>query len=248
MLQEEVDIGYNIFEAKQLGQRKDGNFVTRVINFIMRFSESRGEINQIDRLVTNADNGHEIDEIVLYDGYLEQANCQNKRHRFLDSGLVEFTVSRYVDGGPYDEMDVRSYFPIDGQGKIHRLCSARRFPMTEFIRLDSTDFQGCFILNIQDTVHTRNPKNAIRRQYLTSENLTYMLMEIYADDGMYPTLNTYRDTFSKKDWNLYMDADESLLPAMERHNVRVIQRQLERMKGREKEFTKEEIFEISLAG
>jgi len=48
--------------------------------------------------------------------------------------------------------------------------------------------------------------------------------------------------------NLYMKVDESLLPVREVHNLNVIKRQLERMQGRENDFIKEEIFDISYAG
>lgn len=248
MIDEEVDFGMDVFEAKQLNREKNNGVVARIVNFMQRFSESRGEIQQEDRLITNGSDGKMLNNVLLFEGYMQNRNCQNKSYRFLDSGLLETKVSLDTKGGPYDEMDVRSYYKIDKKGKINKLSSARRFPMTDFIWLDSSDFYGCFVRIIRDTSSKDHLDKGRRLAHLTTQDLTYMMMEIYADHGMIPPLEAYKDTFTRLGMNVYMKADETLLPAREVYNLNVIKRQLERMKGRENDFIKEEIFEIIYAG
>jgi len=248
MMDEEVDFGMDVFETKQLKREKNNGFVARIVNFMQRFSESRGEIQQEDRLITNGLDGKVLNNVLLFEGYLEYKNCMNKSYRFLDSGLVESKVSMSAKGATYDEMDVRTYYKIDKSGKIKKLSSARRFPMTDFIWIDSSDFYGCFVRIIRDTTKKEIPEKGRRFSHLTTQDLTFMMMEIYADHGMIPPLEAYKDTFTRLGMNLYMKVDESLLPVREVHNLNVIKRQLERMQGRENDFIKEEIFDISYAG
>ncbi len=121
----------------------------------------------------------------------------------------------YESFGPEENMIEQnihyfSYFSFDGK-KLKRLDSKRRFPFTQFIKIDSSYFKGEFdLLLIEDEVL----KDGGKSSFLSRSTLEYMRDDILVDynfivmdsvraerfkfeDRYNPTISSYEEVYSK---------------------------------------------------
>jgi hypothetical protein len=153
--------------------------------------------------------------------------------RLYSSGSVVFTVidsllevKSLPDGGYFEgeeweaNIPQYSYFRIDDGVKAKRLKSVRNFPMTEFVKLDSSYLSGVFSYYNPETEKTEDT------EFLSLNTITYMRNEILASYGQRFINKDGYNEFPHYEKVEEKPADEvlKLLSDIDAHNVRFLER------------------------
>jgi hypothetical protein len=138
--------------------------------------------------------------------------------------LNEFSTD--VEEGFRGELNANSYFyyGLSPSGKVTPLTSDRRFPQTQFVRLDSTYLKGDFYVLNSETRDTE------RTAYLSTYTLEYMMNELLAANGYrFPDVeNVQRFVFERWYVPKYTELAEceAQMNAIDRHNLDFLRRML----------------------
>lgn len=138
--------------------------------------------------------------------------------------LNEFSTD--VEEGFQGELNSNRYFyySLSPSGKLSPLTSDRRFPQTQFVKLDSSYLKGDFYVLNSETGDTE------RAAYLSSYTLTYMMNELLAANGyrFSDVENVQRFVFER--WYVPKFTDlaecEAQMNAIDRHNLEFLRRML----------------------
>lgn len=239
MMDGEVDIGFDLYKSKNTLTTTQVSILTRIVEFMYRFTGSRGEIVHNEHLISSDMNGKQLDFEVLHEGTLDYMNCSNKVFRFIDSSLLEVCISQTSNYSAYTEKDNYHYYKIHADGHIEKLSSNRLFQFTEFVKMDSSYFQACLYRQLNDSDYAYPGKGILKSHY-DQNDLNWMLAEIYADNRMEIPIKQWNDTFSQFRWYKPRGpVEEEKLSETDRHNANLIRTRLGQMKENEQFWTNE---------
>jgi hypothetical protein len=154
-------------------------------------------------------------------GGLSYNLCRVSAVRPVGDSLYEFTTSSEVDQPMLkDSLDVVPYYHYlhIQNGKLLALPGSRVFGFTQYVKLDDSYLQGCFVVNGKKVDH------------VTNEMLQYMKNEIYASYGYQFKTKAWNDIFSERFYQSIGDkknatVDDSLT-VIDKYNIAWINQKL----------------------
>jgi hypothetical protein len=160
--------------------------------------------------------------------------------RSIDSTTLEVITPQDYWFGEYDiaeesNLSEHHYFAIEASGVVTELKSARHFPETEFVRLDSTYLSGTF------QVYDAQLNDTKEKSFLSKRTITYMRDEILAMHGMIFSESEKREKFEELFQEKYEPRYNSIeefrdqLSDIDKHNLEFLNRILDKMVDDESE-------------
>ena len=226
--------GSEYYKVNFNGYKADGNnwFETAVYSIVDNYLGGRSGLYQSkDILVIDK----KSNKITTYDAqaYFPARDgggefsgfCNDNVLRQLNDTLYELKATTIVgekhNGVMVDEVPRYNYLHMV-KGKLEAIASNRLFGFTEFVKMDDTYLDGCYVLNGKSTDH------------ITPELLEYMKNEIYASYGFrFKTAKWAREfeyEFGYEDKDKHASVDDSLTD-IDKYNINWITQKLKGVKG-----------------
>lgn len=190
-----------------------------------------------ERYLEGREEFYDFSKITFTNGSQDTLAVKNLRAksvtlRRISEGLLEIKGENDYGGfedEPFPDGNIPyySYYSITGPDSIAELTSNRRFPQTQYVKLDSSYLSGPFRIYDRETGEERITT------FLSQEALTYMRDEILASNGYrFPEIEK-KQQFVYNPWYtpLYTDLEECLskMSPTDRHNVDYLNGVLARM-------------------
>lgn len=210
------------------------SFGTRIISVLLAIYDESFNVRDIEAeqvdMVVFRDN-EEITRQTIDTG---MRRGKHEDYRYINDSLVEAKVENEVDDyGNRDQVNPYKYYQIARDGKVTSLSCNRTFGFTKFAFIDSSYFEGRFILPMtateKDEFAKRHPLASERcsgnwiTEHLSIEDLDIMRNEIFATYGFRFKTAQWQEYFSTKSWyHACHDDVNHLLSERDKHNIQVI--------------------------
>ncbi len=228
-------------EIKQ--QHQIGSISTFLISFYKEGISGRSYQKERTSVITQDIKGNIIaGKLLLKNNYGSDVGCVVPTAvRFISDSLLEVKDYKYTSDhfdenldsikfySKFSKMAFHRYYSIASNGKIFRLESNRIHEFTKYTIVDNSYFDVCDLLENSEMIR------------MDSEDLDFMIQEIYADYGLIFTDKKWADYFATQTWYKprYNNVD-SLLTIIDKQNLIFIKKKkvemgLQELKQLEKE-------------
>lgn len=232
-----------------------GGINALLTTFHEAFMSARDYQNESKDVVTVDENMNVVDVLPI-EVNLEQNICSyDVTFQFVENNVLEVRQAGRTNYKTYDwGMTYYRYYRIEANGEIQPMKIDGTFHFTRALKITPDYFMGCYArdFTLEDGKRWNQDEGLfsyVKSEHLSIEDLDIMRNEIYAAHGYKFKSQKWRDYFSKQAWySPTADNVDDALSEIEKHNVKVILAQKEKMKGKEADFIKEEAIIHVVAG
>ena len=219
------------------------------------FMDARGYQNESKDVVTVDEDMNVVDVLPIKINFHQKACSYDVTFQFVAHNVLEVRQAGTTDYQIYDwGMTYYRYYRIEANGEIEPMEIDGAFHFTRVLKITPDYFKGCFArdFTLEDEKRwnqDEGPFSYVQLEHLSIEDLDVMRNEIYAAHGYKFKSQKWQDYFSKKAWyRPKADNVDAALSEIEKHNIKVILAQKEKMEGQEADFIKEEAMIHVVAG